>query len=79
MFHSGNVNLLPVLLKADPVITDAQPKLRRFDILQTLYVAFTSFQKPIQGMQNAHCGDLVNGAKLSSGFRPPDNVLVQAY
>jgi hypothetical protein len=60
-------------MEADPIITDAQPKLRRFDVLKTLEVALAGFQIAGQRMQNPQSSKLIDSAEISPSLIHPDN------
>ena len=75
MLHGDNANGVAMIVEKNAVIADAQSKLGRFNILQSLDIAFAGTQIPVQRAQYAYCGGLVDGAKLSSGFGVPDYVL----
>ena len=78
MLDGGDANGISVVMEADAVVADPQPELRRFDVLQTLDVAFTGVQVASQRMQDAEGGGLIDGAELSLGLVLPDNVLAHA-
>lgn len=46
MFDGGDANGVFVFMEAHPIVPDAQPELRRFDILETLHVSFARFEVP---------------------------------
>jgi hypothetical protein len=44
VFDGGDAKGVTVVIEADAVVADAQPELRRFDVLEALDVAFAGFQ-----------------------------------
>lgn len=41
MFYGEDLNGISKIVKANPIASDAQPKLRRFDVLKALDVALS--------------------------------------
>ena len=52
MFYSGDANDVPVVMEADAVVADPQPELRRFDVPETLDIAFADVQIAGQHVQD---------------------------
>jgi len=46
VFYGGDANGVFAFMEAHAIVADAQPELRRFDILETLHVAFAGFEVP---------------------------------
>lgn len=78
MFYGGYANDVSLVMEADAVVANAQAKLRRFDVLEALDVAFTSVKIAGQRMQDAEGSGLVDGTELSLGMVVPDNAPVHA-
>ena len=53
MPDGSNVQRLPIVIKADPIIPHAQPKLWRIDILEAFYVAFSGGSKIGKGVKDS--------------------------
>lgn len=78
MFNSGDANGVSAVVKGHAVVANAQPKLRRFDVLKTFHVAFAGFQIAGQRAQDTQSGGLIDSAELRLGLLVPDNVLAHA-
>ena len=78
MFYGGDANDVSLIMKTHAVVADAQPELRRFNVLETLYVAFAVFQVASQRVQDAQSSRLIDSAELRPGLIGPDNVFVHA-
>lgn len=79
MSHGTDANSVSVVMKANAIVADPQPELRRFDALEALDVAFTSLQITGQRVEDTEGGRLIDGAKLTLGLVVPDDVLAHAY
>jgi hypothetical protein len=79
MEDGGDANTISLVMKTDAVVADAQPELRRFDVPESLDVAFAVFQITGQRVKNAESSFAVNGTELGFGLVVPDNVLAHAY
>ena len=79
VFYGGDAKGVFVVMEAHAIVADPQPELRRFDVLETLHVAFAGFQVASQGVQDAESSGLVDRAELSPGLVGPENVLAHAY
>jgi hypothetical protein len=53
MLDGRNVQRLAVVIKADAIITDPKSKLRRIDILESFYVAFSGSSQIGEGVKNS--------------------------
>lgn len=42
MFYRGDTNGISVLMELDAVVADPEPEFRRFNVLETLNIAFAS-------------------------------------
>ena len=79
MFHASNANHLALIMKADPVVADPQPKLWRLNALKALDVSLAGFEISSEGLENTKGGTLIDGAKLSLRLGDPDDVLAHSY
>lgn len=66
-------------MEAEPVISDAEPKFRWLDFLQTLDVAFPRRGKPGECMQNPEGNGPIDCPKLHPGLVAPDDPLTHVY
>ena len=79
VFNGGDANGAFVVMEANAIVTDPQPELGRFDVLETFYVAFAGFQIASQRVQDAQSSGLIDSAELSLRLVGPDNVPAHAY
>jgi hypothetical protein len=79
VFNGSDANGVFVVMEAHAVVTDPQPELGRFNVLETLDIAFAGFQVASQRVEDTQGGGLIDGAKLSLGLVGPENVLAHAY
>jgi hypothetical protein len=79
VFHGSDAQGVFVFMEAHAVVTDAQPELGRFNVLETLHVAFAGFQIAGQRVQDAESSGLIDSTELSLGLVGPENVLAHAY
>ena len=56
MFHASNANHLALIMRADPVVADPQPKLRRLNALKALDITLTGFEISSGGLENTKGG-----------------------
>jgi hypothetical protein len=78
VFYSRDANRILVLMEADAIVTHPQPELRRFDVLETLHIAFAGLQVAGQRVQDMQRGLLIDGTELGLDFILPDNFLAHA-
>jgi hypothetical protein len=52
------------IVKAKPVVAEAQAELRRFDVLESLDIAFTASDESGERVQDAECCLPINSAEL---------------
>ena len=64
VFYGSDADGISVVMKTHAVVTDAHPELRRFNVLETLDIAFASFQVAGQRVQNAESAGLIDGTEL---------------
>jgi hypothetical protein len=78
VFYGSDAKGVSVVMETHAVVADPQPELRRFDVLETLDIAFAGFQIAGQRVEDAEGSRLIDGAELSLGLVVPDNVLAHA-
>ena len=76
--YSGDANGVAEIMKAHTVVANAQPELGRFNVLETLHVAFAGVQITGQRVEDAKGSRLIDGAELGLGLIVPDNVFSHA-
>jgi hypothetical protein len=67
------------IAKANAVVASAETKLRRFDVLQALYIAFSGGEIAGQNVEDAESGCLVDCAQVNSGLLGPRDPLFHRY
>jgi hypothetical protein len=67
------------ITKANAVVASAETKLRRFDVLQALDIAFSGGEIAGQNVEDAESRGLVDGAKMHSGLLSPGDPLSHCY
>ena len=78
MFDGCDADDVAVIMEADAVVANPQPKLWRFDVLETFDIAFAGFQIAGQRAEDTEGGGLIDGAELSLGVIVPDNLFAHA-
>jgi hypothetical protein len=53
VFYSGDAKGVAVVMEAHAIVADPQPELGRFNVLETLHVAFAGFQVAGERVQDA--------------------------
>ena len=64
------------VVKAEPVVADAEPELGRINALELMDIALAGGDDPGERVEGAEGGSLVNGAKLGLGSVVPDYPLI---
>ncbi len=78
VFDCCDADAVAVVMKADAVVADPQPELRRFDVPEALNVSLARVQVAGQRAENTESGGLIDGAELRLGLIVLDNVLAHA-
>jgi hypothetical protein len=75
MFYGEYFDGVAEIVKADAVIADPETELRRFNILESLNVAFSCRQKACQSVEDAEGRGLVDRAEVGLGLAGPNDLL----
>ena len=63
VFYGSDAKGVFVFMECTAVVTDAQPELRWFDVLETFHIAFAGFQIAGQRVQDAESSGLIDSAE----------------
>ena len=73
-----NMDPITMVVKADPPITDAEPKLRRMYASESLHVAGAGLGKTVDGTRNTKANGAVECRQISLRLRGKDDALDHA-
>jgi hypothetical protein len=79
VFYGEDQDGVSEIVEADAVVAHAETELGRFDVLESLDIAFAGGKVTSHDMQDAERGGLVDSAKVSFGWIGPGNLLPHRY